>query len=230
MTAYRRNRTIRRTLFAIVGVLWLAVVVKLAAMAGLSTLVDAEWQQQDYRSSQRLGELELVGNAIEQHKAHFNLGTARAALGDLEGARSELDQALVLAGAIDECVIRRNLGLVLEATASASKDAAEAETLRSEARDAIDAAPGTCPPGPFAALQKRLGTAAGGKQDPAQQPTPDSEPKPGEGDQPGQAPESPEVTDALKQIEARMGTGQQEQRTDHTLGTGPKPLDIPKPW
>ena len=92
MTRNRRNRTIRRTVFAIVAVLWLVVVLKLAAMAGLSTFVAAEWQQQDYHSSQRLGELELVGNAIEQHKAHFNLGTARAALGDLRGARSELDR------------------------------------------------------------------------------------------------------------------------------------------
>ena len=55
-----------------------------------------------------------------------------------------------------------------------------AEALRTEARDTIDAAPGTCQPGPFAALQKRLGAAAD-KPDPAQQPAQDSEPKPEEG-------------------------------------------------
>jgi hypothetical protein len=148
-----RNHTIRRTVSAIVGVLWLAVVLKLAAMGGLSTFVAAEWQQQDYHSSQRLSELELVGNALEQHKAHFNLGTARAALGDFGGARSELEHALSLAGGADECDIRRNLALVLEAAAAALKDTARAEALRTEPRDTIADGPGCCPHRPVAALQ-----------------------------------------------------------------------------
>src|SRR5690606_31287292 len=53
-------------------------------------------------------------NWFEPYKAPYNVGTALADAGDLDGARAKLEEALPLAQGLEVCAVRINLAIVVE--------------------------------------------------------------------------------------------------------------------
>ena len=127
----RRHRSPRRLGLRLgLGVLAATMWLKIGTMLVAGLVATGAYAVQDYPRSERVGEFLLLGNVVESHTAQFNLGTARAAHGDLTGARDALRTALELTPAADECPVRLNLGLVLEALAARQTEAGQPEASR----------------------------------------------------------------------------------------------------
>lgn len=87
-------------------------------------------------------------NWFEPFIATYDLGTGLAAGVKLEDARVRLEEALPLAvGSLQECAVRMNLTLVIEAQGDVKKEADDTEGARSfwlDALDALEQQPDTC--------------------------------------------------------------------------------------
>lgn len=206
------------------------LVVKIASMLVLALLVSASWASGDAPAARRFAELQLVANVFEPHKAHFNVGTAAAALGDLPAATDALTEALRLTPSDDECSVRVNLALVYEARADAATEAASsalADEHRLNALATLDAAPPACRSNPFETLRGRLGAAMSAGADAGDSAAPD------EGEQPVDAPADPaaeEEDQALRDIREVMDGGRGEQVIDQKKQLSSPPRPVPRPW
>ena len=86
---------------------------------------------------------------LDKHRGPFNSGTARAQKDDLDGAEIDLRRALELTTKTDECVVRQNLALVLEAKALKAREAGnedDAVRLLDEGITVSQEAPEDCRP------------------------------------------------------------------------------------
>lgn len=101
-----------------------------------------------------------VGNVVQRHIAPFNLGDARFAAGDLDGARSEFERALDLASADARCRVLVNLVVTIEALGddrAESDDSDGARALYTEALEMTEES--DCPIGAGDGSGERLGEA-----------------------------------------------------------------------
>lgn len=215
---------------AVLAALTSLLAVKIASMLVLALLVSASWASGDAASARRFAELQLVANVIEPHKAHFNVGTAAAALGALPEARDSLAEALRIGPGADECSVRVNLALVHEAMADAAAESAtpdRAERHRLDALATLDAAPPACPSKPLDELRERLdarspdsgGAGADGAEDGGDQPV-----------DPPVDPPAEEEDQALRDITEIMDGGRGEQVIDQKKKLGSPPRPVAKPW
>lgn len=91
-----------------------------------------------------------IANIFEPHKALFAAGDALVLEEDYAGARARFEEALAAAPESDDCRIRVNLVLAIEAlgdSALASGDSSEAAQLYAEGLAVIKEAPPDCIPG-----------------------------------------------------------------------------------
>lgn len=222
-----RARAARRVFGAIAGLAGVVLWLRIAGMLVLATVSTGAWNVGDFPEAERAARPLLIANALEAHKAHFNLGTALAATDDLAGARDELETALHLATGEDECPIRLNLALVLEAQAAArseQQDAASAAELYAEARIVVERADTDCRKRLLAAVAKRLAGAADSPAATEEQPAAPEEPA-----QPAEAPLPAEAKEGLDEIEARMTAGQGRQQSEEEP-RGSTKSEVSRPW
>ena len=203
------------------GVLW----IKIASMLLLGSLTSVSWADEEYVGGERYASLATVGNLFEPHKALFNSGTMLAARGQLVDALQPLRDALRLADGQDECVVRLNLSLVLEALGTELDLAQQpdaAQVRRDEARAVLSPAPASCDSPELAEINVRLGQGE----------TPSAEPEPAaEAEAPSAAPAPipPEQQAAVDELTSRMSTGRSELQTeeertyDRPEGTSDRP-------
>jgi hypothetical protein len=218
----------RRILVIACVVLGALVWVKLATMLVFAGVTGSAWNTADYPRAEQFSELLLPVNVIEKHRAHFNLGTARAARGDLTGARAELAQALKLTTSDDECDIRLNLALVLEALGEdeAPDSVQQPGTgFRDQARAVLSGAPVECRE-ELSPLEKRMEAPL-----PPQDPDKSQVEKPAEeSDAPVEEGDIEEQQPAMNELEARMGQGQDLQRSEQMEPGAGKAPTVNKPW
>lgn len=204
--------------------LGLLVWLKIASMLLVASIGAATWAGAEYPVAADWARWGLIINVIEPHRAHFNLGTARAAAGDIPGARTELEAALTLTTSADECVVRMNLALVLE-KASQATDSETATEDGERARSVIADASESCRASQLRPVADRLQTQA--------QPPAGDEPSPPAGEDPaGSAPapadpapgELGELAKVMESAWAEMNETETES-PNHPQGGG-----IDRPW
>ena len=217
----------RRVVRALAGVAGASLWLKLASMLALATVSTGAWSVGNVPEAERAARPLLIMNAMEPHKAHFNLGTTLAAGGDLAGAQGELRTALRLTTDEDDCPIRLNLALVLEARAAArveQDDAAAAAELYAEAGAVVGGADRDCRKRSLAAVAKRLTGAQDSPPGTEQQPA-----APEETGKPAEAPLPAEAKEGLEEIEARMTAGQGRQQSEDEP-RGSTKSQVSRPW
>lgn len=226
----RRNRSVsgRGRFGGVLGrVGWLLGVLvwlKITSMLVLASIGTAAWAGAEYDLGADWTRWSLIANVIEPHRAHFNLGTARAAAGDLPGARSELEEALRLTDPADDCAVRLNLSLVLEASADAPGNVA-AEADRDRARAVIDGAAESCRGTALDPVADRLGT----------QPTPavgdEPPPPPDESTVPAAVPAAEPNESELDALQDLMETAWNDRNESETQSRNNPARDtVDKPW
>jgi len=185
------------------------VAVKVASMLVLALLASGSFADGELVGAERYATLQGVANVFEPHKAHFNRGTAQAAAGELEEARVSLRRALSVTTPDDDCVVRLNLALVLEALADRA-DLAEPSAgaeVRAEAQSMVGLAEDECRAGVLAPVEGRMTASAAGAQ-PGQDPTA----PPADSAVPAPVPETPDAS--MDEVERRMQVGRSEQATE----------------
>jgi hypothetical protein len=216
----RRSRRATRGLRRIAWSLGLLAWIKIGSMLLFALLVSVTWADGAYTASAGWARWSTVANILEPHRAHFNSGTASAAAGDLAGARRELERALTLTNREDECVVRLNLSLVLEAAADvAGSEDGPADLER--ARVVLAGAPAACREAQLDQIIDRIGAGP--------EPAIEDEPPPPDGE-PAPAPAEPSPAE-LEALEDVMETAYNDmvhsetESGDTAPGTG-----VPRPW
>lgn len=111
--ARRRASILRIVSFPITAVL-VVIAIKLIAMVIVAQVTIAEYTKDDFESSAQAGQWNLAVNLVEEHKPHFNLGTALLGSRLFDAARTELELALETAPLPDSCDVRVNLSYAIE--------------------------------------------------------------------------------------------------------------------
>lgn len=151
------NRRLRRRLILFslpVVIVVFAIAVKLVAMTLMGSFATAAYEREDYPQVVNLSRAQTVLNVIDPWKAHYNTGTALAKQGLIDAARPELERALELAAPDQQCPVRVNLALTIEAQGdaivAASGKTPEAVDLYQQSLAVIQAADESCftPPPP----------------------------------------------------------------------------------
>lgn len=210
-----------RILCAIVGtIVWL----KLGSMLALADTGRAAWDERRFSDAQSLASGLLVGNVIERHKAPFNAGTASAAHGLFAEASKLLRTALELSPPGDECIVRLNLGLVLEKLAEQSDAGPDRERYLDEVLVLVEGASRGCREHELLSLKGRIDAAVG-------KGTEDGAPGPDEADpSPGASAPSPPESEMLGELREKMTQGKAQQGEEVIDGRR-KPADpVEKPW
>jgi hypothetical protein len=118
-----RRRRVRGVLF-VLGLLPLSLalllVLKVAIMFHLNSRGRDDYGAEHYNAAAAAFENTLLGNALESWVAPYDLGTARYRQGEFAAARDQLEDALALAPAAQECRVRINLALADEALGDAA--------------------------------------------------------------------------------------------------------------
>ncbi|MCI4657624.1 hypothetical protein [Cryobacterium zhongshanensis] len=230
-------RPITLTFRVVATVLFVLVWVKLATMFIFAGLAGTSWTLGDFAGTETYSGLLQPVNLIEAHRAPFNLGTALAAQGDLSGARSELSTALEKTNAADECVIRLNLTLVIEAlgaNATAASDSVGAATDLTEAQAVVAAAPIACRTGPLAEVNGRVGAegsqAAAAAAAVAASAASSGDGTDGQGESTGPAPQDAASSTELSDVSSLMDRGQARQYSDGQSQGTPAENSVSKPW
>jgi hypothetical protein len=121
---------------------------KLLAMSGAASVAAAAFGVGDLDLASRAALTLGWGNVVEPHKAPFAEGTVRAARAEtpaeLAEAEALLREALRLVRGPDECAVRYNLAIVVEAQGDAAEDDAVAEARYLEAASIASDAPEVC--------------------------------------------------------------------------------------
>jgi hypothetical protein len=234
----QRKRPIARAWRIVGTVLFVVLWAKLATMLVCAGLAGMSWAAGDFEGTETYSGFLQPANLIEPDRARFDLGTALAARGDLNGARRELSTALEKTAPEDECVIRLNLTLVIEAlgvAATATADSAGAATDLTEAQAVVAAAPIDCRTGPLAGVGGRVAAegiqaAAAATAALAAAPASAGAGADGHGGSAGPAPRDAASSTALSKVAARMGRGQADQYGDEQSQGTPAENSVSKPW
>ena len=147
--ASRRLAGIMRIVSFPIVLALLVIAVKLIAMAIISALALAAFNDGNYEKSAEYARWNLTANVIEPHKAHFNLGTAYLGLELYQESRDELEIALETAPLPDSCDVRLNLSYAIEGLGDAANGEGEfqkAADLYNEAIVVLQEADDSCPP------------------------------------------------------------------------------------
>ena len=126
----------------------LVVAVKLVAMAIVASLALSAYTDGDFEKSAEYARWNLTANVIEQHKAHFDLGTAYLGSELFQESRDELEIALETAPLPDSCAVRLNLSYAIEGLGDAANTAGQFEdaaALYQEAITVLAEADESCP-------------------------------------------------------------------------------------
>jgi hypothetical protein len=186
-----------------------------------------------------------IANFTEPHKAPFAEGDGLFLAGDYAGSRRSFEEALLLAGQADECLIRVNLALSVERLGDAKAtagDLAAAASLFAEGLAVVKAAPDGClnanaesadGAGAGAAdklkqaaerlIQKSAEAAAGTTTpEPAKQTGQAGQPA-----EPGNQSQLDQLKDSTREAQSERNSGQErdEYLRDDDFGSGPD-----RPW
>ncbi|QHK22196.1 hypothetical protein GU243_05760 [Pseudarthrobacter psychrotolerans] len=188
-----------------------------------------------------------IANYIEPHKAPFAEGDGLFLAGDFAAARQRFEEALSLAGTVDECVVRVNLALTIERLGDAqakAKDPTAAARLFTEGVAVVEAAPEGCFDAGGGAgeeadpengagetlkqaaerLQQKADAAAADNTttQPSQQPGQDKAPA-----DPGQQSQLEQLKDSAKEAQSERNSGQErdDYLRDDDFGPG-----VDRPW
>jgi hypothetical protein len=184
-----------------------------------------------------------IANVTEPHKAPFAEGDGLFLAGDYAGARRSFEEALLLAGRADECVIRVNLALSIERLGDAKATAGDlmaADRLFAEGLAVVKAAPDGCPD---ASAESGSGAGAADKLKQAAErltrksseaaagtTTPEPAEKPGQAGQPaepGNQSQLDQLKDSTREAQSERNSGQErdEYLRDDDFDSGPD-----RPW
>jgi len=243
------NRGMRRRIWVASGVLGATAGAAVAALFVAAQLGVTSYATGRYEQAASIGEtLTQVPGADAAH-GRFLQGTALAAAGDLGGAAEVLEDALSRAQAGgDDCGLRFNLALVLEARGDAATEPASAAALFDRAAAVASGAQADCRLRPFGGGSDAGGRdPAGAKLDEVAERTQgksaaaeanseaepqgggEGEPAPGEG-----APAEQEPSPQDEELGQRMGEGlgahsdALRERNDRVSGEPEVPVD--RPW
>jgi tetratricopeptide (TPR) repeat protein len=130
-----RRRRVRRALF-VLGLLPLSLalllVLKVAIMLHLNSRGRDDYGAGRYTGAAAAFESTLFVNVLESWVAPYDLGTARYRQGEFASARAQLEDALALAPAAEECRVRINLALADEALGDAAVADGDVSTARAD--------------------------------------------------------------------------------------------------
>lgn len=132
----------------IVGSFLILVFTYLAVTVYYGAASQVRYESNDFPGAQKASTVFLALSPFERHIGYFNRGTARAAVGDFDPARTDLEAALEIAPTRDECAVRVNLSYVYEKLADdiAAEDRTKADELYEQALRTLDDAPQECRP------------------------------------------------------------------------------------
>ncbi|MCU1433604.1 MAG: hypothetical protein JWR71_329 [Pseudarthrobacter sp.] len=229
-----RRRLLWRSLLPVL--LTLCVAAKLLSVGVLAGNAARAFEAGDPRAVAEAAAGLRIANFTEPHKAPFAEGDGLFLAGDFAGARQRFEEALALAGQVDECVIRVNLVLSIERLGdarAAAGDPTAAGRLFAEGLTVVEAAPAGCFDAGAEAgekleqaaerLTQKAGEAAAGT-------SPDPGSSPGHEDTPAEPGNQSQLEELNKntrdaQSERNSGRERDEYLRDDDFGAGPD-----KPW
>lgn len=236
----RRQRARRWIGFGSIPVVLVVVVLvaKILSMYAFAHSAITAHVSGDAEGTVRAASGQVPLNVFEPYKAPYNAGVGLASGGQLEAARSKFEEALPLAWGLDECAVRVNLSLTLEALgdeASSDRRPADAQELYAEALKVTSEMPRECStsegdeasPDPSRSMKdakdqserRQQGKQQEQQQDPQQPgPSPSEDPQQ---EQPSQGKQD-ELKDLLEQ-----GNEDRDDRDRGDDGGGP---ETDKPW
>lgn len=102
----------------------------------------------DFPGAKKASTAFLTLSPIQRHIGYYNRGTAEAAVGDFEPAQADLESALEITPASDECAVRINLSYVYEKLADevADQDPDQSDELYDRSLQTLKDAPEECQP------------------------------------------------------------------------------------
>jgi len=252
------NRRTRRRIWTASGVLGATAGAGVAALFLAAQFGAASYATGRYEQAASLGEtLSGVPGADAVH-SRFLWGTALAAAGDLDAATDVLGSALSRVGADgDDCGLRFNLALVLEARGDADADPAAAAVLFDRAAAVASGAQADCRMRPFGGgpddasgtegapgpagvkldelVQRTQGKADAAEADSAEEPEDGGDDSDGGGTAPGDDPPAEqEPSPQDEELARRMDVGLRShadslrEHNDEVSGSPESPVD--RPW
>lgn len=216
---------------------------KLLSMYGFAHFAITTHVSGDAAGTVRASQGLIPLNWFESFIGPYDLGTGFAAGTNLEDARTQLETALPLAeGELQECAVRVNLTLVIEAQGDVKKEDGDTEGARADWQEALDTLtpiPATCKteqaneasPDRDRSMQETIETTdkrIREKLDPPQEePEQDPQDNPSEDPKPEDQPDQPDQ-DKVQDIQDQLDNGKQErdEADQEDSGTG----GAEKPW
>lgn len=248
--SWQRLRTLTRVNL-IVGDVLLLVFMYTAVTVYFGAASQVRYESNDFPGAKKASTAFLALSPFERHIGYFNRGTAEAAVGDFEPARTDLETALKVAPTRDECAVRVNLSYVYEKLADeiATEDAKKSDELYAQALQTLEDAPKECRPDKSEEQQKSSeakkrveekknaepsdGSSGGGKQDQNPGDKGDEKKGPGEKDkkQPGSGDDQQKSEEEKKreELEKRAEQSEREQQQQGDGGQGGRTTPD-KPW
>ena len=230
--AARRRASILRIASFPVILLLLVVAIKLIAMVIIAQITIVNYDREEFEDSAQAGQWNLAVNLLEEHKPHFNEGTALLGSRLFDAARVELELALTTAPLPDSCDVRVNLSFAIEGqgdVAMADDKLQDAIDFYTEAGEVLAASDKSCPD--TSERQEELAEKAAAAQeelDGPEEPAPDPT-DPG-GEEPGG--EGGESDNPFDDIDDKNQTGEQERQDQDSADRGDENEDNTpaKPW
>ena len=229
--ARRRASILRIASFPVILVL-LVVAIKLIAMVIIAQITIVNYDREEFEDSAQAGQWNLAVNLLEEHKPHFNEGTALLGSRLFDAARVELELALKTAPLPDSCDVRVNLSFAIEGqgdVAMADDKLQEAIDFYTEAGEVLAASDKSCPD--TSERQEELAEKAAAAQEELDGP---EEPAPDPTDPGGEDPggEGGESDNPFDDIDEKNQTGEQERQDQDSADRGDENEDNTpaKPW
>ena len=229
--AARRRATILRIASFPVILLLLVVAVKLIAMVIVAQITIVNYNDENYEDSAQAGQWNLAVNLLEEHKPHFNEGTALLGSRLFDAARVELELALETAPLPDSCDVRVNLSFAIEGqgdVAMADDKLQDAIDFYTEAGEVLAASDKSCPD--TTERQEELAEKAAAAQEELDGPEEPGAPQDPGGEEPGG--EGGETDSPFDDIDEKNQTGEQERQDQDSADRGDENEDNTpaKPW
>lgn len=123
------------------------LVLKLLSMYAFAHQSIRAFVATDFEGTVSAAEWQGAANWFEPYKAPYNLGTGLAELGELDKARTALEEALPLASGLEICAVRYNLATVVERQgdrATGAGDVEEGQKLYRKALEILSLVPKEC--------------------------------------------------------------------------------------
>ncbi|MBM6588832.1 hypothetical protein [Brevibacterium sp. RIT 803] len=132
----------------IIGAVLLLVFGYVAVTVYFGAASQVRYASNDFPGAKKASTTFLTLSPIQRHIGYYNRGTAEAAVGDFEPAQADLESALEIAPARDECAVRINLSYVYEKLADevADQDPGQSDELYDQSLQTLEGAPEECQP------------------------------------------------------------------------------------